>query len=94
METYEVPDDIDDLFKQGENSYKIIDYTPGFDMDNIQSMIYFLDFIEVPAENIETDDGTQVVLKHPGYNYKLVIDSGGLGDFFSHGFDVTILKGE
>jgi hypothetical protein len=43
-------------------------------------------------EMIEEDNGTQVILKHPNYKYKLCIDSGGLGDFFSHGYDVSVLE--
>ena len=39
---------------------------------------------------VETDDGTQVVVIHPDFDHKLVIDSGGLGDLYSHGYDVTI----
>lgn len=78
-----------EMFEMGENSYRIIDYTIS-EMDNIESMQYFLNCIGALDENIETDDGTQVVIVHPDYSHKLVIDSGGLGDFYSHGFDVTI----
>jgi len=30
------------------------------------------------------------VLIHSNFNYKLIINSGGLGDFYFHGFGVTI----
>ena len=46
----------------------------------------------ISTGNIETDDGTQVVIVHPDFDHKLVIDSGGLGDFYSHGYDVTLLS--
>jgi hypothetical protein len=87
---YDVPSSMDELFERGENSYRIIDYTIE-EMDNIQSMCYFLDYIGAVGDNIEVDDGTQVVIVHPGFDYKLVIDSGGLGDFYSHGYDVSFL---
>lgn len=88
---YETPDSMRDLFERGEASYRIIDYNiPG--MDNIESMGYFLETIGYTDDNIETDDGTQVVLKHPDFDFKLVIDSGGLGDFYSHGYDVTLYQ--
>ena len=92
---YEIPNSVDELFKNGPgNSYKIIDYTrdgPG-SMDNIQSMQCFLENIGATSENIDVDDGTQVVLQCPGYSFKLVIDSGGLGDFYSHGYDVSLYE--
>lgn len=87
---YEIPDTVKELFENGEASYRIIDYNIP-DMDNIESMQFFLERIGATAENIETDDGTQVVLKHPDFKEKYVIDSGGLGDFYSHGYDVSLL---
>jgi hypothetical protein len=86
---YEMPSSVKEMFEQGENSYRIIDYSIN-EMDNIQSMQYFLDLIGAKSENIETDDGTQMVIIHPDFDHKLVIDSGGLGDFYSHSFDVSI----
>jgi hypothetical protein len=91
MPIYEVPNSVQELFEQGEASYRIIDYTIQ-EMDNNQSMQFFLDYIGATSENIEVDDGTQVIIKHPDFNHKLVIDSGGLGDFNSHGYDVTLLE--
>lgn len=86
---YEIPSSVKDMFEQGEGSYRIIDYSIQ-KMDNIQSMQHFLDCIGATSENVETDDGTQVVIVHPDFYHKLVIDSGGLGDFYSHGYDVSI----
>ena len=86
---YEIPNSVKEMFEQGENSYRIIDYSIQ-EMDNIQSMQYFLGYIGATTDNIETDDGTQVVIIHPDFDHKLVIDSGGLGDFYSHGYDVTL----
>lgn len=86
-EIYEVPDSVLQLFEQGVNSYRIISYNK--EMDNIQSMQHFLECIGATDENIEEDNGTQVVLKHPDRPDMFVVDAGGLGDFFSHGFEVT-----
>ncbi len=86
---YEIPNSVKEMFEQGENSYRIIDYSIQ-EMDNIQSMQHFLDCIGVTSDNVEVDDGTQIVIVHPDFDHKLVIDSGGLGDFYSHGYDVTL----
>ena len=90
---FEILNSIKEMFEQGENSYRIIDYSRQ-EMDNIQSMQHFIDCIGATSDNIETDDGTQVVIIHPDFDYKLVIDSGGMGDFYSHGYDVTLLDAD
>jgi len=92
MAIYEIPASVKELFDYGETmGYRIIDYTKP-EMDNIQSMAFFLELIGVKDENIFQDDGTQVILMHPDYEYKLVIDSGGLGDFYAHGFTISLFK--
>lgn len=88
MEIYEIPDSVKDMFERGESSYRIIDYSI-IGMDNNQSMQYFLSCIGATTCNIYEDCGTQVIMCHQDFDNKLVIDSGGLGDFYSHGFDVT-----
>lgn len=90
---YNIPGDIDELFANGNRNYSIIDYSIE-GMDSEESMDFFLDFIGVPQKNIVLDDGTQVYLVHEDYDYELKIDAGGLGDFFSHSFEVTICKPE
>lgn len=92
MTIYEIPDDIDTLFKEvdendGSISYRIIDYGDGMSMDNNESMQYFINCVELSPASVEDDLGTQIVLGHSGYSKRIIIDSGGLGDFFSHGFD-------
>lgn len=92
VEIYEIPDSLDQLFKEvseneGNMSYRIINYTKGMDMDNIQSMNHFVECVDIHEDQIEEDYGTQIYLKHPEYEKRIVIDSGGLGDFYSHGFD-------
>jgi hypothetical protein len=88
---YEIPNSVKDLFQQGENTYRIIDYSIQ-EMDNIDSMSHFLECIDASDDDIYTNDGTQMVMIHPDFDHKLVIDSGGLGDFYSHGYNVTIFE--
>lgn len=97
MSIYEIPDNVDQLFddvfsNNGNCSYRIIDYTDGLDMDNVQSMDYFLDIIGVSRDDIIEDFGTLVILKHENYNKEVEIRSGGLGDFFSHSFDADVVE--
>lgn len=91
IEIYEIPNNFTELFNEVDEhesmSYRIINYNKGMDMDNIASMQHFLDCIGIPEDYIEEDYGTQVIISHPEYIGRIVIDSGGLGDFFSHGFD-------
>ena len=55
----------------------------------IFSMNLFLKCVDVPSEMIECHDGTQVTLFDG--KTRIVIDSGGLGDFHLHGYEVTVL---
>lgn len=92
MLIYEIPDDINSLFKEvdendGSVSYRIIDYGEGMSMDNNESMQYFVDCVGISQDSIEEDLGTQIALGHSRYSKRIIVDSGGLGDFFSHGFD-------
>lgn len=86
-EIYDIPDSVEQLFSNGEREYKIISYE--CEMDNIQSMRHFLESIGATEDNIECDDGTQVTLKHIDWPGLMVIDAGGLGDFFSHSFRIS-----
>ncbi len=86
---YDIPESVDELFANGERSYSIIDYTIP-PMDNIQSMEFFLNAIGANNEDIAEVYDTQVYLKHKNYPHQMCINSGGLGDFYSHGFDVCI----
>jgi hypothetical protein len=92
MPIYEIPNSVTDLFEQGENSYRIIDYEIP-DMDNIESLGYFLDQVGVSNGDIYESESTQVVLTHPDFDFMLVVDSGGLGDFYSHRYDVSVYEG-
>lgn len=91
-EIYEIPFSIEQLFEDvyesdGYQSYRIIEYTEGLDMDNNQSMAYFIECVGINEEYIIDNLGTQITLRHPKYKKQIVIDAGGLGDFFSHSFE-------
>jgi hypothetical protein len=94
LEIYEIPDNVNELFNEmvqndGNLSYRIINYNSDMSMDNNESMNHFVECVDIPEELIEEDLGTQITIKHPEYNKRIVIDAGGLGDFYSHGFDCT-----
>ena len=96
-ELYEVPANIDELFREvkkngGTRSYRIINYAEDMAMDNNESMAHFVESAGIPEECIEDDEGTQIIVTHPDYRFKIQIDAGGLGDFFSHGFECTALR--
>ena len=85
MTYYDLPADVNELFTNGERSYSITDPdTPG---NNIYGVQLFCEYVDIPAQMIVEDYGTQIVVEKDGE--KLVIDSGGLGDFHLHGFDVS-----
>lgn len=84
---YDIPESVDELFENGESSYSITD--PEQSGDNIFAMNLFLECVGVPSEMVECDDGTQVTLFDG--KRRIVIDSGGLGDFHLHGYDVTVV---
>ncbi|MCA1029328.1 hypothetical protein LCM23_25275 [Cytobacillus kochii] len=91
---YEIPETVEQLFDEVENnggvySYRIIDYTDGMNMDNNESLRYFIECVGITSDLIEEDYGSQITLVHPNYKQCIVIDSGGLGDFYSHGFDCS-----
>jgi len=85
---YEIPEDLDKLFFNAETEYRIIDYGLA-EMDNFASMAFFCNLVGITDEDIEMNDGTQIIVKHINYPQLLVIDAGGLGDFHSHSFTVT-----
>lgn len=96
-EIYEVPQHFTELFEDVRNgegfaSYRIIDYTDGKEMNNSESLAFFVELVGIPAEAIIEDEGTQLTLEHPDFKQKVVIDSSGLGDFHSHGFECSWLE--
>ncbi len=92
MKIYEIPNNITELFQEKDYNYRIIDHDPEMEMDNNQSMQFFLEQINVNPDNILEDNGTLVKLTHDDFDYGITIESSGLGDFFSHGFDVYITE--
>jgi phage pi2 protein 07 len=85
MQSY-LPNTVEELFEKGENQYR---YYSEDSLDNNWSMDWFIKSIGL-SEFIILNEGTQIVLHHPKYSYDLQIDAGGLGDFYSHKFDVSI----
>ena len=87
-EKYEIPGSVKELFTDDCADYRIVDYNLG-EMDNVQSMSYFMECVGISNDYVLLNDGTQVHFWHPEFIYHIVIDSSGLGDFWSHGFEVT-----
>jgi hypothetical protein len=85
---WEIPSGLNELFDNVPAQYSIID--SDYSGDNVYAMNLFVDSIEGLGSCIIIDDGTQVVAERNGK--KIVIDSGGLGDFDRHGYDVTEYK--
>ena len=87
---YDVPDDVTELFANGESQYSICDREQSG--DNIFAMGLFVEIVDIPDEMIIEDEGTQIIISDG--NKTLCIDSGGLGDFHLHGYDVTVVEAE
>jgi len=86
MNEYDIPDNVNSLFANGEHSYHIFDSKQSG--DNIFAMQLFVECVGIPNKMIEIDDGTQITVFNG--EKRIVIDSGGLGDFHLHGYDVTV----
>ena len=82
-----LPNTINDFFENKETEYR---YFSQESMDNYWSMNWFIKYLGL-EDFIDFHDGTQVVFKHPDFDYKLQVDAGGLGDFYSHNFVVTLI---
>lgn len=87
LQRYDVPADYEELVINGDRQYAILGVET---VDNADSMRRFLDTVVIPPDMIETDDGTQVTLKHPDPAKVITIDARGMGDFFDSAFDVAI----
>jgi phage pi2 protein 07 len=77
------------FFENGETEYR---YFSEESIDNNWSMDFFIKYVGL-SEYIRIHEGTQVIFKHPEYDQALQVDAGGLGDFFSHKFEVSIYDG-
>ncbi|MBK2124426.1 hypothetical protein [Fangia hongkongensis] len=85
MQIYDIPENVDQFFENGITSYSIIDADEVG--DNLFSMDLFLDAVGFKEENIKLHDGTMVIVTNGVQTFR--INAGGLGDFYSHGYDVT-----
>lgn len=83
------PCSLDELFQGGEQQYTYYqDPRSGeSDMDNVESLAWFLEYANVPEYAIIGDEGTLVELSHDDYERTLFVSSGGLGDTWSHSFE-------
>lgn len=86
MNDWNLPKDVNELFANVPTSYHIIDHD--YSGDNIYAMSLFVDNVTGLGDFITLDDGTQITATKDGKT--IVIDSGGLGDFHMHGYDVTL----
>jgi len=82
---WDIPENVDELFKNIPASYSITD--PDLSGDNIYAMQLFLDNVEGLEDLIIEFEGTQIICKKD--DKTICIDSGGLGDFYLHGFEVS-----
>jgi len=83
----------DEIFENVGIVYDFSTREEDLDLNNVQSMNYFLDKIAfVPNEMIVMYDGTQVVIKHKDYDFLVQLDSYGLGDFYSHAIEISKYK--
>lgn len=88
----ELPGSLKEIFENKEASYRLNQDYKEPDMDNVQSLRWFIEAVGIHSDAIEVDDDTQLVLVHPEFDYKLVVDSYGAGDTHSHVFDVSLLE--
>lgn len=87
---WEMPEDKDDFFSNGESEYRFCSYDDECYMDNNESMSFFIEHLDFTDEEIISNDGTQIIVKIKDKEFQ--IDSSGFGDFNKHKFDVIILK--
>lgn len=85
MEQNHLPNTPHSFFDNGETEYR---YFSKNSMDNNQSMQWFIDYVGL-SEYIIINDGTQVVFEDKESKEILQVDAGGLGDFYSHKYEVT-----
>jgi hypothetical protein len=90
-EFWDIPDNYDWLVAGGDAQYSIRGVET---QDNMDSMRRFVEAVGIPSDKIEVDDGTQIIVTHPDPTKIIVIDAGGLGDFFDSGFDVAVVARE
>ena len=85
-----MPESLREMFEIGEAEYRFINYKYD-DMNNNESMRWFVNYVDISTDNIVEDFGTEIILQHEDFNFKLAVDSHGLGDFYSHAFVVSIV---
>ena len=76
-----------------ENVGETYGFSTENELDNNLSMQYFLEMYDVPEDAIIEDEGTQVILSHPDFNFMIALDSHGTGDFYSHAVEISTYDG-
>jgi len=77
----------DEIFEAFENNAEeefYHSFRTDEDLNNIEAMRVFLEEWDL-TENVSEDDGTMVFLTHEEYDFEIVVESYGEGDFYSHG---------
>jgi hypothetical protein len=87
METKCIPSNIDELFENIEETYYL--ETEKMALNNIEAMNYFIEEVGL-QDNIFENSGTQIIVEHNAYCFKLEINCFGNGDFFNHIFEASI----
>jgi hypothetical protein len=88
----DLPGSIKEIFENKEVEYRVDHAYSEPEMDNVESLRWFIDYVDIKADYIEEDGGTQLILTHPDFDFKLVVDSCGGGDMHSHRFEVSLFK--
>lgn len=78
-------------FKNDKSNELYYSFKTEEDLNNIEAMRVFLEDHEL-ENNVSEDDGTMVFLFHDDYDFKLIVESFGEGDFFSHGIVVYLCE--
>lgn len=83
---------VTDIFETVKNEKSAVyDFDTEECMDNICAMGDFVNAY-IPEENMDLDDGTQCFIVHEDYDFMIVLDCGGRGDFNTHRVDATWYK--
>jgi hypothetical protein len=86
----DLPGSIREIFENKEAEYRLNQDYSEPDMDNVQSLAWFISGVGIPASAIDENFGTQIVVSDPEFKFRLVIDSTGGGDTHTHLYSVSV----
>lgn len=81
-----------ELFENGNTMYKLIITDPMMDMNNAEATDYFLDKAEIREGNIEAVEGGSIFIKHPDFDFVIMLDCIYIEPFFSHAYNAVKVK--